>query len=192
MVRRDKMKKSLTIKDRLVIANQYDILSNQATEECERENYENLRDIFVNGYSKYYSLATEFFTEEVSESECEFVTDVLSLYRDLYFSWNRNDEMKKVVDERDVLFEGFDLNDSQEVKYFSFYKFLVERLKVFTEIKELMEAGKIEDFNSHGSGPSMNTLSNMVLKREDILSRREIISHKDLSIEEVQEILNAK
>lgn len=185
------MDKSLTVKERLILANQYEILSNQVQDEHEKKHLGNLRDIFISGYARYYSLATEHFEEEVSESECEFVIDVLNLYRDLYYSWKRNNEMKEIVEEREISFKGFDLNDNQEAKYYSFYRFLVEQLGKYEEIKELMNEGKIEDFNSHGFGPSMKKLSDMVLRSKEIRSRKQTVSFEDLTIEEVQEIINA-
>lgn len=186
------MDKSLTIKERLILANQYDILAKLTDDDHEKKHFENLREVFTSGYSLYYSLATEWFSEEVSENECRFVTDVLNLYRVLYFSWSRNDEMKEVIDEKDVLFNGFDLNDSQEVKYYSFYKFLVEQLDRYSEIKDLMNEGKIKDFNSHGSPPSMDSLSNMILKLKEINNRKQTVSYEDLTIDEVKAILNEK
>ncbi|MEH7236768.1 YfbU family protein [Bacillus sp. JJ1562] len=185
------MDKTLSLKDRLIIANQYEILSRLTEDEYEKEQFENFRDIFVSGYSRYYSLATEYFSDEVSDEECKFVTDVLSLYRDLYFSWVQSEEVQNSINEKDVLFKGFDLNDSTEVKYFSFYKFLVTRLDRFSEIKELIDSGKIEDYNSHGSGPSMQKLANMISKRETIRNRHGFVRYENLTAEEITEILNA-
>jgi uncharacterized protein len=184
------MEKSLSIKDRLIISNQYEILSRLATDESEKKDYENLRDIFTSGYSKYYSLATEHFAEEVSDEECSFVTDVLNLYRDMYYSRLRNKEAQEFIAEKDVLFKGFDLNDETEVKYYSFYKFLVVDLARYEEIKELMESKKIDDFNSHGFGPSMEKLRKMVNKRKEFLHKSQY-GYKDLTPEEIKEILNS-
>ncbi|MGE8037952.1 YfbU family protein [Lysinibacillus sp. JNUCC-51] len=184
------MEDTLSMKDRLMIANQYEILSRLTNDDYEKRQYENLRDIFVSGYSKYYSLATEWFSEEVNPVECKFVVEVLNLYRDLYFSWSRNEEARKIIDEDEVLFKGFDLNDDVEVKYFSFYKFLVEQLDQYSEIKEFMQEGKIEDFNSHGFGPSMNTLKTMIQKHNEIKTSKGFRSSDDLTFEEIKEILN--
>lgn len=185
------MEDSLNIKDRLMIANQYEILSRLTNDEHEKKEYENLRDIFVSGYSRYYSLATEWFSEEVNPEECKFVTDVLNLYRDLYFSWSRNEEAREKIDENEVLFKGFDLNDNLEVKYFSFYKFLVENLEKYSEIKEFIKEGKIKDFNSHGFGPSMSTLKEMIQRHNDIKTSKGSRRSDDLNFDEIKEILNA-
>lgn len=183
------MEKTLNIKDRLIIANQYEILSRLADDDYEKKQFENLRDIFVSGYSRYYSLATDFYSDEVSDEECKFVIDVLSLYRDLYYSWLNDKEAQESISEKDVLFQGFDLNDEIEVKYFSFYKFLVESLGRFEEIKELIAEQKIEGYNSHGFGPSMQKLNNMILKREEIISANNFNDY--LTAKEIAEILKA-
>lgn len=185
------MEDSLSIKDRLILANQFDILAKLSKEEHEKEEYENLKEIFVSGYTRYYSLATEWFTDEVTNEECKFVVDVLDLYRDLYFSWLRNDEAQLNIDESKVLFKGFDLNDSLEVKYLSFYEFLVEKLNRYQEIKELMEQGKIESFNSHGFGPSMDELRKMVCVYRSIQAVPEYRYGNDLTFEQLKEILEA-
>lgn len=185
------MDKSLSLKDRLILANQYEILSRLAEDEYEKKQFENLREIFTSGYTKYYSMATEYFSEEVSYEDCKFVCDVLDLYRDLYFSRENNSEAKEIIPEKDVLFKGFDLNDPIEVKYYSFYKFLVEDLGRYQEIKELIKSRKIEDYNSHGFGPSMDKLARMVEKRNQIKSKDEHFWKNHLSIDEIKEILNA-
>ncbi|WP_146548172.1 YfbU family protein [Rummeliibacillus suwonensis] len=184
------MDSSLSIKDRLIIANQYEILSRLTEDPHEKKQFENFRDIFTAGFSRYYSLATEYFSDELSDEECKFVIDVLSLYRDLYYSREHSVKAKEVIDEKDVLFNGFDLNDETEVKYLSFYEFLVKQLGRYEEIKELMESGKIESFNSHGFGPSMRKLKKMIDKRKAILKSRDYGYSDDLSIEEIQEIIN--
>lgn len=185
------MDKTLSMKERLIFANQYEIMSRLTEDEYEKKQFENLRDIFVSGYSRYYSLATEHFSEEVSDEECKFVIDVLSLYRDLYYTRKRNKEVQNSIEEKEVLFKGFDLNDEIEVKYFSFYKFLVEQLGRFEEIKELMNSGEIEDYNSHGFGPSMQKLANMVSKRNEIRNEAGFFRHDELTVEEIKEILNS-
>lgn len=184
------MKETLSMKDRLMIANQYEILSRVTNDEYEKKQFENLRDIFISGYSKYYSIATEWFSEEMNPEECKFVVRVLDLYRDLYFSWSRNEEAKKKIDEDEVLFKGFDVNDNVEVKYFSLYKFLVEQLERYSEIKVFMKEGKIEDFKSHGFGPSMNTLKTMIQKHDEIKTSKDFRRSDDLTFEEIKEILN--
>jgi uncharacterized protein YfbU (UPF0304 family) len=185
------VEETLSKRERLILANQYDILSRLAKGEYEKKEFENLRDIFTSGYTRYYSLATERFEDEVSEEECKFVVDVLDLYRDLYYSREHSAEAKATINEDDVLFRGFDLNDGIQVKYFSFYKFLVEQLGRYEEIKELIKAKKIEDYNSHGFGPSMQKLTAMIAKRKEIINRDDFGRPDDLTVEEITEILNA-
>ncbi|MED1559435.1 YfbU family protein [Bacillus paramycoides] len=185
------MENTLSKKERLILANQYEILAKLAEDDYEKKQFNNLRDIFTSGYSRYYSLATEHFSDEVSDEECKFVVDVLNMYRDLYYSWYRNKDAHEVINEKTVLFKGFDLNDEIEVKYYSFYKFLVNDFGRFEEIKEFIAEGKIEDFNSHGSGPSMRQLNLMLSKWQEIKNRDEYNYSDDLALEEISEIINA-
>ncbi|MDK7537778.1 YfbU family protein [Bacillus paranthracis] len=186
------MEETLSKRERLILANQYDILSRLAEEEYEKKEFEDLRDIFASGYTRYYSLATEHFADEVDQEECKFVVDVLDLYRDLYYSREHSVEAKDAINESDVLFKGFDLNDEIESKYYSFYKFLVDQLGRYGEIKELMEAGRIESYNSHGFGPNMRKLAAMISKRNEIKDRDEYNRPNDLTTEEINEILNVQ
>lgn len=181
----------LSLKDRLILANQYEILSQLTDDDHESNFYENLRDVFANGYSLHYSLATEWFPSEMSNEECRFVHDVLNMYRGLYFSRENNDEIKDSIEERKVLFKGFDLNDDQESRYYSFCKFLVENLGKYEEIKELIELGKIESLNSHGSGPSMVKLKRMLEKTKEMDEARNERHDLYFTKEEVEEIINA-
>lgn len=185
------MKESLSLKERLMLANQYEILAKLINDEDEKRYYENLRDVFVSGFSMYYSLATEHFSDEMSYEECRFVIDVLNMYRILYYSWKNNEEIKENIEEREVLFKGFDLNDDLESRYYSFCEFLVENLGRYSEIKELIEVGKIESLNSHGFGPSMEKLSRMVEKSKEFDKIRHERNDFYFTKEEIEEILNA-
>ncbi|HDR7595222.1 TPA: YfbU family protein [Bacillus mycoides] len=184
------MEKTLSKHERLILANQYEILFRLAKDEDEKINFTNLRDIFTSGYSRYYSHATEFFSEEVSPQECKFVIQVLNLYRDLYFSRKRNKEALTSIAEENVLFKGFDLNDDVGSKYYSFYKFIVEQQGGYDYIRELIKEGKIEGYNSHGFGKNLNELERMVMKRQEIINGRDsILRANDLTLEEIKEIL---
>ncbi|EON73853.1 YfbU family protein [Lysinibacillus sphaericus] len=185
------MGETFTLKERLILSNQYDLLAKLSDDDYQKKQYENMSEIFRRGYSWGYGLATEPFSDEVNEEECRFVLDVLAMYSKLYFSRQNCTEAKSSIEERKVLFKGFDLNDEQECKYLSFYEFLVEDLDRFNEFKEWIEEGKIESFNSHGFGPSMETLERMVQKTKELdeirYERHDIYFTKD----EIEEILNA-
>jgi uncharacterized protein YfbU (UPF0304 family) len=85
--------------------------------------------------------------------------NVLGMYSKLYYSRKNSREAKSSIEERKVLFNGFDLNDMQVCKYHSFYRFLVENLDRFAKFKNWINAGEIEGYNSRGSGPTMENLS---------------------------------
>ncbi|MGD6873003.1 YfbU family protein [Sutcliffiella horikoshii] len=186
------MSTEFSLKERLILMNQYDIMAKLASDDHEKKNFENLSEVFRCGYQWGYGLVTEPLLEELTELECKFVCNVLDMYSDLYFSRKNAENIISEVNEDDVLFNGFDLNDSVESKYYGFAKFLIEDLGRYSEYKELIQSGKIDSLNSHGFGPSLQRLSHMVEvykeAKKRARSRHDIYFNK----EEVQEILSAK
>ncbi|MEH7392414.1 YfbU family protein [Bacillus sp. JJ1474] len=183
------MDKQFSLKERLLLSNQYNILAKLSSDEDEKKQYENLSEVFRAGYVWGYGLATETILGETTKEECRFVLDTLDMYSRLYFSRRESKEAQEAIEEKEVLFKGFDLNDPQEGKYYSFYKFLVEDLNRFSEYKELIEKGKIEGYNSHGFGPSMETIEMMLRKAKEV----DVIRHDRHDLyytkEEIEEIL---
>lgn len=181
----------LSKKERLILVNHYDILSRLADGDYEKKKFENLREIFSSGYTRLYSEATEYLYEELDKAECKFVVDVLNLYTDLYHSRERNDQAKESIDEDEVLFKGFDANDSIQSRYYGLYKFYVEDLGRYCEYEELVKEQKIE-YNSHGFGPSMDRLSKMIVKHKEIKNRHadKLSGIDGLTLEEIQEIIS--
>lgn len=186
------MEKKFSVKERLILSNQYDILASISDNDYEKKRYANMSEIFRSGYTWGYNIATEPFMSELSEGECRFVLDVLGVYSDLYYSRENSDEAQASIEEKKVLFKGFDLNDNQECKYLSFYRFLVEDLDRFKEFKEWINDGKIEDFNSHGSGPSMGDLERMVHKKKELDEIRHERHDMYFTKEEIEQILNVE
>ncbi|MEW4223146.1 YfbU family protein [Rossellomorea marisflavi] len=177
-------------KERLALVNQYDILA-KLSEGDEKKHYESFREIFRNGYEWGYNLVFETIDEDgVTAEECQFAHNVLSMYGNLYLSWRANKEAQATIEEDDVLFKGFDLNDSFQVKLLSFIEFVINDLGRYDEIKELMSEGKIDSLNSHGSGPSFEDLKNMVSKYKEIKKNRMDRGY-ELSIDQMKEILEA-
>ncbi|MED3803702.1 YfbU family protein [Lysinibacillus xylanilyticus] len=186
------MGKKFTLKERLILSNQYDLLAKLSEDDdSQKKHYENMSEIFRSGYSWGYGLATEPFSDELDEDECRFVLDVLNMYSNLYYSRQNCNEAQSEIEERKVLFKGFDLNDSQECKYLSFYRFLVEDFDRFNEFKSWIEEGKIEGFNSHGSGPSMEKLRRMLQKTKELNEIRFERHSRHFTKDEIEEILNA-
>lgn len=179
----------LSLKERLFLANQYNILAKLADDEYEANGFKELSEIMSEGYSRYYSKAVEHFGEELTQEQCEFVIHVLELYRDLRWSWEERADIKANVEEREVLFQGFDLNDSLECRYMSYYEFMVESQGKWKEIKALMKEGKIESFNSHGFGPSMETLEKRSKRRIQICTENNSWG-ETLTLAQIEDILS--
>lgn len=164
------MELDLTIKERLFLINQYSILSELTEDEYDKKNYETLIAILERGYTRYYSKAISAISEEeLSDKECKAVVDILDLYSDLYFYWRKDETIQKDIDESEVLFRGFDGNENAE--YLGLYKFLLNDLGRFSDIKDLHEQGLIEGYNSHGFGPDLFELKNMVRRWKEIKSK---------------------
>lgn len=183
------MNLELSLKERLLLANQYQILSRIAGNDLEAGMYNELAIIFTNGYVRDYEDSIELFSDELSNEECKFVIDVLELYRDLYWSWEKSIEIQNNIRKQDVLFKGFDLNDSVQVKYYSYYQFMVGIQGKWNEIKQLIEEKEIAGYNSHGFGPSMSKLSKMISRRLDLKKQKDSWG-SPLILEDIEYILS--
>jgi uncharacterized protein YfbU (UPF0304 family) len=134
----------LSIKDRLIIANQLKILERLYPEEA--GGYSIHRKAIENGYKLHYSwLTNHFCEEEMSEEECREVLSILDMYRAITFSYQRAED-KEGLDESEIMFRGFDVN--HEVKQFGYVMYFIVDLQRFPELRG---EGEYPDFNSHGS-----------------------------------------
>lgn len=180
------MELDLTLKERLFLINQYSILAELTEEEYDKKNYENLIEILERGYTRYYSKAiTAISEEELSDKECKVVVDILDLYSDLYFYWSKDEAIQKEIDESEVLFRGFDGNEN--AKYLGLYKLLLNDLERFSDIKDLHDQGLIEGYNSHGFGPDLFELKNMIKRWKEIKNKDDF---KKLTLSDFNYILN--
>ena len=68
-----------TKKERLILINQYKILSKLCPDDS--EHYNELREILEDGYEIFYSQIDEWISQDMSKSEGEFVLEILNLYR---------------------------------------------------------------------------------------------------------------
>lgn len=178
----------LSFKERLILTNQYEILAGLSKNDFEIRKNKNLAEIFKKGYSRNYCDATSDFSEELSPEECQFVVDVLDLYRDLYWSWEKSTEIQDSIEKRNILFPGFDMNDPKEVRYLTYCRFMVEDQGKWGEIKQLIDNEEIEGLNSHGSGPTIEQLQLMIEKRKTIRNENNKWA-EPLSLEEIKDIL---
>lgn len=127
--------------ERLLLINQFEILQRLNPEEASfyNEKIEVLRE----GFEYHYSDIFDELNEPLDAQESKFVLDILSMYRDIYFS---KEKIQNYESEKLTHFRGFDYNDDRESKLGSYARFFVETLDRF---QELVEDPDFESFNSH-------------------------------------------
>jgi uncharacterized protein len=130
----------LTIKDRLMLANQYLILEKLYPNEA--GHYANLRECLIMGYVLHYPDCIQGMNhEELSEDDCLEVRHILSMYEALKFgSKNFHDIIG--IDQRHIKFMGFDGNE--EAKLMNYTNHIIEERGTFKELKN-----DNPGFNSH-------------------------------------------
>lgn len=136
----------LTLAERLVLANQYEILCELRNDPYAKRLAENLR----NGYEFLYRDVLESVSPEMDKASTEFVLDTLSMYQAIKNSWEdlgKPAEIKAV----EVDFPGFDGNN--EGRFYGFACALADDNR-FTE--QLGTRGK----NSHS--PKVSTYRRML------------------------------
>ncbi len=156
----------LTRFERQVLRNQHQILELLTKEKNEKEYHSNMQRVYESGFE------SEYFWHGVSEDEdilrdedCELVYNIINMYDDLYWHWQKDKELMNAINESDVKFRGFDLNHPFEWKLFAFAEFLIKEKGVFEQTKKLvLEKGM--SLNSHGFGPGINGYRQMLKKFE--------------------------
>lgn len=140
-------KNNLTKKERLILFNQYNILSQLATNAGDKhtaKEYENCMTILMYGYKNDYAQLFCGFEDELSESKSKFVWNVLELYRAIYNKVSMmTPQQRQQYSEHKFKFRGFDGNE--EADYFAYCKFVVEDMGRYPEIFE----NGYTDLNSH-------------------------------------------
>ena len=127
--------------ERLTLANQFQLLSEQDNEYYDKKRCLQFVTILMDGYELLYDDIFSGMDEEVSSEQCRFVLDVLSMYRIISNSFHRLS--KTTLTEEDIAFAGFDGNE--ETKEYSFLKFFINDYDRFRELKK----NKYMEENSH-------------------------------------------
>jgi len=133
---------TLTIKERIFLANQYLILEALYPENS--KVYKGMREIVENGFELHYSeLNLTTVESRLSEKASLEVMDILDMYRALNDSYKRL-ENKESITEEDLQFEGFDGNNESDL--LNYAQFLI-----FTQgrWREVLEGRPEFDLNSH-------------------------------------------
>lgn len=162
----------LTLKDRLILTNQYLILEKIDPEEAEQ--YALYRHALERGFSLEYGQMANHVTEtEINKKQCDEVIDILDMYRHLKESYDELAD-KTGIEKSHVEFPGFDGNDRLEGRLMSYVRYLVDEKGDWSELK-----GYKEKFNSHM--PMLNQYKNMLqvhsrFNRNGNLTKEQILS----------------
>ncbi|MGL4993989.1 MAG: YfbU family protein [Bacteroidales bacterium] len=161
----------LTNKERLFLMNQYLILDKLYPD----YGYSRNISILKNGFSKEYSDLESHIYKEITEENCDFVYDVLEMYRSIYDS----NAQFNIPNTR---FPGFDGNNPDGC--LNYATFLIDEKGLYEEHK---------NSNGYNSHLSVNTkYRNMLAKWKPIYEERINwgVGHAFLSKEEIKELLN--
>lgn len=164
-------------KDRIILINQYRILSYLDSNEA--EHYKELIDILENGYQIFYSLIDQWVFDDMPQEKSKFVLDVLNMYRAIE-DFKRRNKSEPVAGEYFSFFRGFDGNE--ETEYMSFTRFLIEIQGKYSEQTPYLKDN--DNLNSH-----MSTIE----KYKSMLAEWNNLEQKhQLTEEQVLKILQAE
>jgi len=137
------MEITLTIAERLILANQYKILSELSRlREDDYEAERNLvnQEIFENGYEGEYQEVFQGYDEKVSVDVSDETSAILNMYNRINDSIEHlTPEEKLNLDLDKITFEGFDANNDDHYRYL---KFITEKLDKWEKYKNV-------NLNSH-------------------------------------------
>lgn len=132
------MEIKLSQTERLILANQYKILSKVEPENSTQ--FTSFKEIVENGYEGlYYYLFTSIDSEVTPKSVSDETHEILSMYRSLRSSIENSEN----PDIEEIKFKGFDANHQD---HYSVMDFMVENLGLYSEYKDFY-------YNSHSEIP---------------------------------------
>lgn len=172
--------------ERLILANQFQLLSMEENNYISEETANNYSTILLNGYELLYDDIFSGMDDTVSSEKCRFVLDVLDMYRHISNSYldlleeNSNLSLTK----EDIAFKGFDGNGEGE---YHFARFFIED---YNRFKDLVE-NKYMKINSHSSA-SISIYKRELEEYNKILNKRDkpIRYSSSLTEEEIKKILS--
>lgn len=179
----------LTVYQRQVLVNQHKILEKMSDDEDDIKLHRTMQEVYFSGFeSEYFEHGP--YEEALSDADGEFVYAVINMYDDLYYEWQSNKDVQEEIEERKVMFPGFDLNDIYEHKLLSFARFLIKDLGKFRETRELLESKRIRELNSHGFGPRVHGYRLMLEKYNEHTGKRTEREDMRFTLEELKDIVN--
>lgn len=179
---------SLSGVNRLILRNQELLLSMcPELDEYERSDYAFNARVLEEGYTSEYSRVFACLSPEVPYSLSEELFGILDMFRVLRASYTAlSEEEKGEIEERDISFRGFDLNNSVESPLIGYVEYLFEDDR-YTELMEPL--GRFsDDGNSHH--PNLDVYRRMRRCFEPIW-REHLLTVSMLSLEEIKKVLSA-
>lgn len=146
----------LSQKDRVMLINQYRILSHLDLEN--KEHYEEIIEILQRGYKIFYSMVNEWVDKEMSEDDGHFVIQIMNIYRQIEGYKQKHPEDREIIEHTFSVFAGFDGNE--ESRFFGFARFLIEAQDKFSEQKIYWQ--RTDGLNSHA--PMIDKYERMIAK----------------------------
>jgi len=121
----------LSKKDRLILINQYRILSILNPDGA--GSYNVRIKMLENGYSLHYDEMVSWIDDGMSREECQEIIDILEMYRCLWQSFKKLKD-KKGIKKKDVMFPGFDARE--EEKQLNYAEYVLYGLKRYREFHQ--------------------------------------------------------
>ena len=143
---------ALSMQQRLLLANQHEILARISQDDYEAGNHRRMVQVLQEGFAGEYGDLFGGLYPEMPRAECAEVWDILDMFRILGFG------LKKLTDEQlnelgddaeDLVFQGFDMNDSTEARMLGYVRYLVSTDR-WSEIQACLEDIG-DDGNSHAT-----------------------------------------
>lgn len=164
---------SLEKKERLILANQYRILA--LIDQENADQYAHWREALEYGYPSAYMQVFDDIYDGLSEEECIFVVDVLSMYEALQNAHRKYGEEFGTA--AAVAFPGFDGNN--ETPFMTYARFIREKEGRFDYLTVAEE-----DLNSHFTSLAVYERMLEVWRKYD--------ESLDLTIAAARDVLNAR
>jgi uncharacterized protein len=168
---------SLTKTERWILTNQYKILERLDPDNA--EEYRTMQEVLERGYEQEYEWKTPYLYDGdsvMTEEKCLYVVNVLAMYDALQQSYqglgNKGD-----IEERDVVFPGFDGNN--EATYQGYAQFLRNRSSKFTDLR-------VRDKNLNSHMPTLQMYNRM----QDVWAQ--LGEGHELSADQIRAILDAR
>jgi len=129
--------------ERLILINQYQILSMLTTDSHEKEYYDLGREALEEGYEQLYDEFLPSVAAPLSSDVFHLVFDILDVYRTIHYYVINNPDDVEVTANPGSTFAGFDGNE--ETEYLALTRFVVNKMGRYDEQASLGS----DDFNSH-------------------------------------------